>query len=193
MAWFALLAYFIVDNSITYYFYKRRSRVLRQRKEAQDELSKQMVFCAWALYVSAWIRDFVVVETIRQAQPDIVYSPSSQKLMAMQSAIVLLLTLWTKVKAIKGVPVYETFYPLYKVIESANSESVHWTPSLIHPYYSSSLLLFVTAFLFRPSSSALVAVAIYPVLVSITLWVQPRWDTLKSWVEARSRRDNKGV
>lgn len=186
MSCFALFLFFLVENAIVWRYCGIQRNPFRRRLDDATVLHTQMIFVSYGLYASAWIRDLIVVEGIRQAQPDVVYSPSTQQMMQYQTVIFLLITIAFRIISIRSVSIQEMFYPTRKLLESRS-------PGIFCPHYLCTFFLFVTAFFFRPSTTAIRAILTYTILLGVSLSIQPYFDSIKDWIELKRLPNNKGV
>jgi 4-hydroxybenzoate polyprenyltransferase len=87
--------------------------------------------------------------------------------MMLQSIVVLCIALGARFWAIKTVPIVQLFYPVYQITKEPT-----WKRSLLCPHYVGSMALFVTAFLWQPSTTGIYPLVVYPLLLAVSSYYQ---------------------
>jgi hypothetical protein len=175
MALIPLFLYFAVENTLVWKALVYDATRLRRRQTNLEEQKKNECQMSYCLLGLTYLRDWLIAETVRQSPANLIYSPATQKLLTYLSIVILLVAIGSKFWSFKSIPLPEFFYPVYK----RNTEP-NWQRSLLHPVFLGSWALYLTAFLWQPSTAALYPLVFYPLLLQASLYVQENMETLSA-------------
>jgi hypothetical protein len=178
MVFVILLCYFAIENFAVWKTLSSEKTGLRKSREQQSQANQKAKAFAYFLWILVFIRDLFIMEGIKTAKADMIYSIASQRIMFLQSIIALFTAIGCRFWAIKTVPILQTFYPIY-----VKTPEPSWDRNIWHPYYLSSLIFFMAGFLWQPSSTALLVVISFPVLVQGSMYFQENCMQLEDWIK----------
>jgi hypothetical protein len=169
MAILPLLSYFALENFLVWKVFKVDKKKLTIRAQERDQYQKLLKFYSCLLIVVALLRDLIIVDSTHRAPLDLIYSPATQKILSYLSIITLLVSIFSRFFSYKTIPILETFYPIY--LENDNHT---WNRDFWHPVYYGTWALYITAFLWQPSTTAIVPPLLYPACLWASFYLQER-------------------
>lgn len=175
-----LFSYFIFENALGYYFMSKFRGWNKKKSENKDSY-KHARICGYLLLFFSVIRDWQIVESQMEAEQDIVYSSSSQKILRIQFLIFLFLHFWSRYLAYTTHSFAEILVPLHYLNQklAATTKEQITSRSIISNFYVAPWLLYVSIFAYRPSTTAFFPVIMFPVLIFVTLRFQEKNNFLK--------------
>lgn len=166
MVLLVLFVYFALENFLAW---KSLCRDWQGHPNTRTEslYVKQVRRNSYILWGLSYLRDLLVLQGTRDARVDLVYSPTTQRIMMLQSVVMLCIAIGARFWAIKTIPIVELFYPVYRTIKEPT-----WKRDLLCPHYVGSMALFVTAFLWQPSTTGVYPLVMYPLLLASSSYYQ---------------------
>lgn len=181
-----LIIYFLLENTLVWKTLYYNRHTLRARHETEESEFLRNKKIAYGLIVVTYIRDFLLAEYVRQGRADLIYSPATQKLLSYLSIVTLIVAIFARFWAIKTIPLAEFFYPVYK-------KNAEWARNFWNPIFGGSWMLYLTAFLWQPSTSAVYPLIVYPILLQASFYFQENCERISLWFSSRRILDGKQV
>jgi hypothetical protein len=168
-----LILYFAIENVVVWICLQYDQKTTRIRSHDVERYQKRLNMYSYCLLAGSYIRDLLLAELVRGGKSDLIYSPGTQKILTYLSIATLLITVTCRFLSFKTIPLLEFFYPIYK-----KNQDPAWFRSFWSPIFLGSWTLYLTAFLWQPSLSALYPLIVYPLLLQGSFYFQEHCEEI---------------